>query len=128
MLIAAWIKDFAYVGPWTLTVLAFMALLTYAVDFGAGALGAKGFGATKCAMVGAFAGAFVGIFFGLPGIILGTFLGAVAGELLANRGLREAGVAGLGATIGLAVGVAAKMALAVSMLSIYALVRLRGAW
>ena len=128
LLIAAWIEDFAYVGPWTLTVLAFMALLTYAVDFGAGALGAKGFGATKYAMVGAFAGAFVGIFFGLPGIILGTFFGAVAGELLANRGLQEAGVAGLGATIGLAVGVAAKMALAVSMLSIYALVRLRGAW
>ena len=49
LLVAAWIEDFAYVGPWTLTVLAFMAVLTYAVDFGAGALGAKGFGATKYA-------------------------------------------------------------------------------
>ena len=127
LLVAAWIEDFAYVGPWTLSVLAFMALLSYVVDFGAGALGAKGFGATKYAMVGAFAGAFVGIAFGLPGIILGTFLGAVAGELLASRGLREAGVAGLGATIGFAVGVAAKMALAVSMLSIFVFMRLWGA-
>ncbi len=127
LLIAAWIEDFAYVGPWTLTVLAFMALLIYVVDFGAGALGAKGFGATKYAMVGAFAGAIVGILFGLPGIILGTFLGAVAGELLANRSLREAGAAGLGATIGIAVGVAAKVALAISMLSIFLFMRLWGA-
>jgi len=127
LLIAAWIEDFAYVGPWTLSVLAFMAVLTYVVDFGAGALGAKGFGATKYAMFGAFVGAFIGIFFGLPGIILGTFLGAVSGDLLANRGLREAGIAGLGATIGLAVGVAAKMALAVSMLSIFVFMRFWGA-
>jgi uncharacterized protein YqgC (DUF456 family) len=127
LLVAAWIEDFAYVGPWTLTVLAFMAVLTYVVDFGAGALGAKGFGATKYAMVGAFGGALVGILFGLPGIILGTFLGAVAGELFANRSLRDAGAAGLGATIGLAVGVAAKMALAVSMLSIFVFMRLWGA-
>ena len=127
LLIAAWIEDFAYVGPWTLAVLAFMALLTYAVDFGAGALGAKGFGATKFAMIGAFIGAFVGIFFGLPGIILGPFFGAVAGELMADRSLQDAGLAGLGATIGLAIGVAAKMALAVSMLSVFMFMRLWGA-
>ena len=73
LLLAAWLEDFAYVGPWTLAVLGFMAALTYAVDFGAGALGAKGFGATKWAMFGAFVGAIVGIFFGLPGIVLGPY-------------------------------------------------------
>lgn len=126
LLIAAWLEDFAYVGPWTLTFLAILAALTYVVDFLAGALGAKGFGATKYAMIGAFVGAVVGIFFGLPGILLGPFLGAVLGELLADRSLREAGAAGLGATIGLALGVAAKMALAFSMIGIFVLMRLWG--
>lgn len=126
LLVAAWLEDFAYVGPWTLTLLAIMAALTYPIDFLAGALGAKGFGATKYAMVGAFVGALVGIFFGLPGILLGPFFGAVLGELLADRSLQEASAAGLGATIGLALGVAAKMALAFSMLGIFVFMRLWG--
>ena len=127
LFVAAWIEDFAYVGPWTLVLLAVLALLTYVVDLGAGALGAKGFGATRYAMVGAFVGAVVGIFFGLPGILLGPFVGAVVGELLANRSLGEASAAGVGATIGLVLGVAAKMALAFSMLGIFVLMRLWGA-
>ena len=68
----------------------------------------------------------VGLFFGLPGIVLGPFCGAVLGELLADRSLREAGAAGLGATIGLAIGVAAKLALAFSMIGIFVLMRLWG--
>ena len=127
LFVAAWLEDFAYIGPWTLTLLAVLALLTYVVDFGAGVLGAKGFGATKYAMIGAFLGAVVGIFFGLPGILLGPFVGAVLGELLADRSLGEASAAGVGATIGLVLGVAAKMALAFSMLGIFVLMRLWGA-
>ena len=126
LLVAAWLEDFAYVGPWTLTLLALMAASTYAIDLLAGALGAKGFGATRYAMIGAFAGALVGIFFGLPGILLGPFFGALLGELLADRSLQEASAAGLGATIGLALGVAAKMALAFSMIGIFVLMRLWG--
>ncbi len=126
LLMAAWIEDFAYVGPWTLVLLAVMGALTYLVDFLAGSLGAKGFGATPYAMVGAFVGAVVGIFFGLPGIFLGPFVGAVLGELLAERSLQEAGAAGLGATIGLALGVAAKMALAFSMIGIFVFLRVWG--
>ena len=126
LLIVAWLEDFAYVGPWTLTLLAAMAVLTYVIDFLAGAVGAKGFGATRNAAVGAFVGAVVGIFFGLPGILLGPFLGAVLGELLADRSLQEAGAAGLGATIGMAFGIAAKMALAFSMIGIFVLMRVWG--
>ena len=53
----------------------------------------------------------VGLFFGLPGILLGPFIGAVIGELTAQRGLGEAGRAGVGATIGLVLGAAGKLAL-----------------
>ena len=123
LLVAAWTEDFAYVGVWTLTLIAALALLTYAVDFAATALGAKRFGASKRAVIGAVVGGLVGLFFGLPGILLGPFVGAVVGELTAQRALRDAGRAGLGATLGLVFGVAAKLALAFSMLGVFALAR-----
>ena len=123
LLLAAWIEDFGYVGGGTLAVLGVLALLTYAVDFAASALGAKRFGASNRAVVGAAIGALVGIFFGLPGILLGPFAGAMLGELSDRRGPRDAARAGLGATIGLALGAAAKLALAFSMLGIFAYYR-----
>lgn len=127
LLTAAWAEDFAYVGWRTLTVLACMALLTYALEFAASAYGARRYGASGRAITGAAIGAVIGIFFGLPGVLLGPFLGAVIGELSAQRNIQAAGRAGLGATVGLAVGVAAKMAVAMSMLGIFAVVRLWGA-
>jgi uncharacterized protein YqgC (DUF456 family) len=123
LLVAAWVEDFSYVGSGTLVVLGALALLTYAVDFVASALGAKRFGASNRAIVGAAIGALVGIFFGLPGILLGPFVGAVVGELTGQRGPRDAARAGVGATVGLALGAAAKLALAFSMLGVFALAR-----
>ena len=123
LFVAAWADDFLYVGPWTLGLLAVLAVLTYAVDFAAGAFGASRFGASRRGMVGAALGAVVGIFFGLPGVLLGPFVGSVLGELSAQRKLEEAGRAGLGASLGLAMGAAAKLALAVSMLGIFIVMR-----
>jgi len=60
----------------------------------------------------------VGIFFGLPGILLGPFIGAVLGELTEHEDLRIAGRAGIGATVGLLLGTAAKMAIAFAMLGV----------
>ena len=124
--VAAWAEDFAYVGPWTLLVFGLMTALMITVDFAAGALGTKGFGATEYAAIGAMIGAIGGIFFGIPGILLGPFVGAIVGELFAARSLQDAGIAGIGATIGLLLGVAMKFALAFSMLGIFLLVRLFG--
>jgi uncharacterized protein YqgC (DUF456 family) len=126
LLVAAWAEDFAYVGTGTLALLALLAVLAYVADFAATALGAKRFGASRRAVVGAALGAVVGLFLGLPGILLGPFIGAVVGELTAQRGLRDAGRAGLGATVGLILGVAARLALAFSMLAVFAAARLLG--
>lgn len=123
LVLAAWAEDFAHVGGGTLAVLGVMALLTYLVDFLAGAFGAKRFGASRRAMIGSTIGALVGIFFGLAGVLLGPFVGAAIGELTNQRNLHAAGRAGIGATVGLALGVAAKLALAVSMIGIFAVVR-----
>ena len=68
-------------------------------------------------------GAVAGLLFGLPGVILGPFIGAVLGELSAQRSFGEAGRAGLGATLGLAFGAAAKLALGVSMIGIFLVAR-----
>ena len=121
---AAWAEGFAYVGPWTLAALGLLALLTYAVDFAAGVFGARQFGASGRAMIGAGLGTLVGLFFGLIGLVAGPFLGAVAGELTVHRDLGRAGRAGLGTTLGLALGTAAKVALAFVMLGLFLGVRL----
>jgi len=123
LVMAAWIEDFAFAGIGTLVILAVLAFLTYVVDFVAGILGAKHFGASRRAMAGAMLGAILGIFFGLPGLLLGPFIGAAIGELSAQRSLKAAGRAGVGATLGLVLGVAAKLALALSMLAIFAAAR-----
>jgi hypothetical protein len=121
---AAWAEDFRHVGAKTLIVLGIMTILTYVLDFLAGAFGAKRFGASRRAVIGATLGAIVGIFFGIPGILLGPFIGAVLGELSNRPDLKAAGLAGIGATLGLALGVAAKLALAFAMLAIFVMVRL----
>ena len=123
LFVAAWAEDFTYVGATTLIVLGIMTILIYAFDFLASAFGAKRFGASRRAVIGATLGAIVGIFFGIPGILLGPFIGAVLGELSNRPNLKAAGLAGIGATLGLALGVAAKLTLAFAMLGIFVIVR-----
>ncbi|MEJ2165199.1 MAG: DUF456 domain-containing protein [Desulfobacterales bacterium] len=119
---AAWAEKFAYAGAKTLIVLGIMAALMYVLDFLAGAFGAKHFGASRLAVIGATLGAIIGIFFGIPGILLGPFIGAVLGEFFNRPNLRAAGMAGIGATAGLVLGIAAKLSLAFAMLGIFVFV------
>ncbi len=123
LVLVAWSEDFVYAGTGVLSILAVLVILTYVVDFAAGVLGAKHFGASRRAMAGAMLGAVLGIFFGLPGLLLGPFVGAAIGEFSEQRHLGAAGRAGLGATLGLALGVAAKLALAFAMLAVFAAAR-----
>jgi hypothetical protein len=119
--VAAWADDFVYVGWGMLTVLGVLALLTYPAAFGA-----KRYGASPRAVTGAVIGAVVGIFFGLPGVLLGPFAGAVIGEFSTQRHLGRAGRAGFGATVGIVLGTAAKLAIAFTMLGIFAIARFTG--
>ena len=124
LLFGAWAEDFRYIGIGTLLILAGMAALTYLVEFAASILGVKKYGGSRRAMVGAALGGIVGIFLGLPGILLGPFVGAVIGELSLQRSLDQASRAGFGTVVGLAVGVAGKLAIGIAMLGIFVLVRL----
>lgn len=120
---AAWAERFTHVGSFTLAILALLAVIATSVDFLAGVFGAKHFGASRNAMAGAAAGAVVGLFFGLPGIIAGPFFGAVIGELAARKNFQAAGMAGMGAWLGMVVGAAAKVAIGFAMVGIFLLVR-----
>jgi uncharacterized protein YqgC (DUF456 family) len=124
-LLAAWAEDFAYLGPWSLTLLGVLTVLAVAVDFIAGAFGARRFGASARAVTGATIGAILGLFFGsIAGVIVGPFVGAVIGELSMRRNLAAAGRAGMGAALGLALGTAAKLAIAFAMIGVIIVMRL----
>jgi uncharacterized protein len=123
LLLAAWAEDFQYVGPWTLVALAFLAALTYLVEFLTSIWGARRYGGSRRAMMGAAIGGALGLFLGIPGIIIGPFLGAVLGELSVQRSLHQATRAGLGTVIGMALGVAGKLAIGIVMVGLFLLVR-----
>ena len=126
MLLAAWAGDFQHVGGWTLAALAILTLVSVSVDLLASAAGAKRVGASRLAVLGALAGTVVGLFFGLVGVFAGPFVGAVAGELIARRGvsgrdLGHATTVGIGTWFGLFIGMVLKLTLAFAMIGIFAL-------
>ena len=121
---AAWAEAFVHVGTKTLVALAVMAGLAMLADFVAGALGARRYGASPRAMAGAALGALIGIFFGLPGLLLGPFIGALVGEIAERNDWAAASRAGWGATLGLIIGTAAKLALGFTMIGLFLWVRL----
>jgi len=92
-------------GLTTLTVVGVLTLFTYFMDYYAGAIGARKFGASAAGTWGAVVGAILGfILLNLPGLIVGPFLGAVLGELFVGRSQSDAWKAGWGAFVGFLAG------------------------
>ena len=120
LLLGAWIDGFAKVGWFPLVLIGLLAVMTFAVDVAATALGAKRLGASPLALIGAGVGTVVGLFFGFVGVLAGPFIGAALGEYLARRDLRQAGRVGLGTWLGIVLGGAAKIALLLAMVGVFA--------
>jgi len=123
LVLGAWIDDFAYVGRTTLIWIGLLALLATGVEFAASALGARRAGAHRRAVIGAALGAVVGVFFALPGIVIGPLAGAVIGEFSARGNLARAGRVGVATAVGMLLGGAAKLALVLSMIALFAFQR-----
>jgi uncharacterized protein len=121
LLIAAWIGDFQRIGWPTITILAILTALAIVVDFVATLLGAKRAGASKLALLGAAIGSIVGLFFGIVGIFVFPFIGAVIGEYLQHQKLGNAGKVGVATWLGLLFGALAKLALALTMIGVFAI-------
>lgn len=121
LLLAAWAGGFERIGGWTVLLLALLTLFAAIVDIVASAFGTRIAGASRWAFVGAAAGAIVGLAFGLPGLLFGPFAGALFCEWLVSRNVTQAARAGGGAALGLLIGAAIKIAVAFTMLGLFAL-------
>jgi uncharacterized protein YqgC (DUF456 family) len=111
--------DFATLGTSRLLILAALTALAYGVDYVAGAFGVKRLGGSRWAMLGAVAGSVIGIFFGPVGLILGSITGAVVVELVRTREVEASLRSGFGSVLGMIVGTAAKLSLAVIMVGLF---------
>jgi uncharacterized protein len=110
-LLVAWAGSFQRIGWPALTVVGVLCVLVMAVDWIAAVLGARAFGASRWAFIGATLGLVVGLFLGLPGVLLGPIVGAVALEWLKSDDFARAARAGGGVAVGMVVGGAVKIAL-----------------
>jgi uncharacterized protein YqgC (DUF456 family) len=118
IVLVAWAEGFEKIGAWGIGVSAVLTLLVVAVDYAAGVVGAKGFGASYWGLFGAVAGTAVGLFFGLPGLILGPIVGAVVLEYAKEPDFKRAGKVGVGTLLGFVLGTAVKYALSLAMIGI----------
>jgi len=111
--------DFQTLGWGRLAVLAALAVLSFLLDFLAGAIGARRYGASRWGVVGALLGAVVGLFLGPLGLIAGCVIGAVVGELARGADLAGGVRSGLGALVGLLAGLLADLVLAITMIGLF---------
>jgi uncharacterized protein YqgC (DUF456 family) len=111
-LLIGWAEGFTRVSGWTVGACAAIGAAIAVVDVVAGVLGARAFGASRWAAIGAGVGLLAGLFLGLPGIVLGPAVGAIAFEYARDPSFDRALRAGAGAFVGFVLGSAVKVALA----------------
>ena len=121
LLLAAWIDNYQRIGWPTMAILGGLTALAVGVDLLATLFGATRVGASKLALLGAMIGSVVGLFFGLIGIFIFPFVGAVIGELIARKEMGQAAKVGIATWLGLLLGALAKLALALTMIGVFAL-------
>jgi len=121
LLVAAWTDGFARVGWLPLVVLGVLTAISIVVDVLSTTLGAQRLGASRLALAGSLVGTVAGLFFMPIGLFAGPFVGALLGEYLHGRQLGRATKVGISTWLGIVLGVALKLGLAVAMLGIFAL-------
>ena len=119
--LVAWAEHFTRVSGWTVALCAAIGVAIWVVDLAAGILGARAFGASRWAVVGASLGLVVGMFLGLPGIVLGPAVGAIVLEYARDPNFERALKAGVGAFVGFVLGTAVKVSLAFALVGVLAI-------
>ena len=107
----------------SVTVMVVCGVLTVAslvLDFVMPGAGAKKFHCSKAGVWGSVIGSVVGMFFFPIGLVLGPFLGALAGELIARKGLKSSSVGAFGAFAGFAAGLLVKVLWCLALAGVYA--------
>jgi uncharacterized protein len=115
-LLAAWLTDFRELGVTPLVIIGLLTVLSIALDYVAGAVGAQKYGASRSGIWGSVIGSLVGIFFFPPfGFLIGALAGAVVAEMLIGRKLEEAVKSGFGVLVGTFGGIVAKIFIMVAI-------------
>ena len=120
ILLAAWIDRFAKISGLVCAVISVLALAAIAIDWIAGAMGARRVGASKWAVIGATVGAILGVLSGFWGLLFMPLAGAAIGEFVARQDLLRAGQVGLATWVGMLLGTVAKLAIVAMMIGIFA--------
>ncbi|KRG66025.1 membrane protein [Stenotrophomonas humi] len=120
LLVAAWTEGFERVGWLPLVVLGVLTLISVVVDVLSTVIGAQKVGASRMALLGAAIGTVAGLFFMPIGLFVGPFAGALIGEYVHGRQLGQATKVGLGTWLGIVLGVALKLGLAMAMIGLFA--------
>lgn len=120
LLVAAWTEGFERIGWVTLIVLGALTVISLIIDVVSTVIGAKKVGASRMALIGSVIGTVVGLFFMPIGLFVGPFLGALGGEYLHGRKLGQATKVGFGTWLGIVLGVAFKLGLAMTMVAVFA--------
>ena len=108
------------IGWWTLDILIALCVTAHVLDFVAGALGARRFGASKWGAFGGLIGGVVGLFFFPIGLFLGPVVGALCAEIIfAGRALGPAMKSGWGTFLGTTAGMIAKLLIDLTMIAVF---------
>ena len=118
-LVYAAATGFTVLGGGRLVVLGFLTVLGWVLAHFASVLGARRYGASRWAVLGAVLGAIVGILLGPLGLVIGPAAGAVAFELAVTRDLDRSLRGGLGAIIGVLAGTLAHFTIAAIMIALF---------
>lgn len=112
---------------WFMVVVAVLTVASSFMDYIGTMVGAKRFGASNMAAVGAVAGSVVGgILFNIPGTLIGGIVGAIGAEFYRQRSMPHAMRAAAGSLMGTAVASSIQLVMALCVTG-YAIFRLWGA-
>ena len=120
VLIYGWATGFQAVTVGTVVLTGIIALVGMALDFLAGVLGAKTFGASWYGVLGALLGGIIGfVVTSVPGLFVGSFIGAWLGEYLKYQRTSSATMAGFGTITGIIFGMVLKIIFALLIIGIF---------
>jgi uncharacterized protein len=109
-LVAAWMTGFQDLSLTPLISVGLLTVLSIAIDYVAGIVGAQKYGASRSGIWGSIIGSLIGLFFFPPfGFLMGALAGAVIAEIIIGRTLEEAIKSGFGVLVGTFGGMLAKI-------------------
>jgi uncharacterized protein YqgC (DUF456 family) len=118
-LLYAYATDFETIGFGRLAILAVLAVVSSALEYVAGAAGARKFGGSRAAVIGAIIGAVGGLAWPPFGLLVGPLVGAIAGEFMRTREFARSVRTGMGTAVGVIGGVLSHVALALVMVLLF---------